>query len=88
MTDVLSQQGTGSTDWNGGRAKAGGTHTGTSTIVMQDGKTFTVAHSKAEVLRKLDPHAVAQTNPQWVAFDVPNAAIPVVLNTGLVALVR
>ncbi len=87
MTDVLSQQGTGSTDWNGGRAPAGGTHTGQSTITLRDGKTFTVAHSRAEVLAKLGSQS-APTIPQWTAFDQPNTAIPVVLDARMIATVK
>lgn len=76
----LNTTGVGSTDWNGGKAPAGGTHTGTATITMQDGTQFVVASNAPEVLRKLDPHAVAPTAPIWVAFDQVGSGVPVVLN--------
>ncbi len=77
----------GSTDWTGGVAPAGGTHTGTATIIMWDGSQFVVAHDRAEVLRKMDIHGIAQTMPQWVGFDQPLTAVPVVLNVGNIASV-
>lgn len=80
MTNTLDQGGVGSTDANGGRFGPGGTHTGTATITMVDGTTFSVASNRAEVLRKRDTHAVAPTSPVWVCFDVPNSVTPVVLN--------
>ena len=86
--NVLVQAGIGSTDANGGKARAGGTHTGTATITMLDGATFLVASNRAEVQRKRDLHAVAQTAPVWVAFDVPASVIPLVLNVGNIASVR
>ena len=71
----------GSTDWRGGVAPKGGSHTGTATIHMKDGTQFVVGSNRAEVLRKLDLHAVAQTTPQWVAFDAPSSpAVPLILN--------
>lgn len=76
----LVQTGVGSTDWTGGYAPPGGTHTGTCTITMLDGTHYVVASSVAEVARKTDLHAVAKNSPAWVAFDVPGAAVPVVLN--------
>jgi hypothetical protein len=78
--DQLVETGVGSTDWAGGKAPAGGTHTGVTVVTMTDGATYTVACSAAEVLTKRDQHAIAQTVPQWVAFDVPLAAVPVILN--------
>lgn len=85
--DQLLVSGLGSTDWSGGVAPAGGTHTGTATITMIDGTRFAVASARAEVLRKLDRHAVAPTSPAWVAFDVPSSAVPLVLNASNVASV-
>lgn len=78
--DVLLQLDIGSTDWAGGTAPAGGSHTGVCTITMVDGLTFVVAHDRAEVQRKRDRHAIADINPRWVAFDVPNRAVPVILD--------
>ena len=72
----------GSTDWNGGAAPAGGSHTGVSQITMTDGTTHVVAHGVAEVQRKRDSHANAPPSPalvDWIAFDVPNVAVPIVL---------
>ncbi len=80
MTNVLIQDGVGSTDANGGKAPAAGSHTGTATITMADGTTFAVASNRAEVRRKLDIHAIAPMTPPWVCFDVPNSVIPVVLD--------
>lgn len=86
----------GSTDWNGGRAAAGGSHTGQSTITMLYGATFFVAHSRAEVLRKIDLHAMPvppvttarQQPPCWVSFDLPNSGSErVVLNVFQIATV-
>ena len=77
--------GVGSYDWTGDRAPAGGVHTGQSTITMQDGARFLVAHNVAEVKRKRDQHAVAPTVPAWCAFDVPLASVPVVLDVSLIA---
>jgi hypothetical protein len=89
--DQLLQLGLGSTDWAGRNASFGGVHTGTCTITMQDGAQFTVASNRAEVLRKLDAHAVAPSAPSaptaWIAFDVPSSAIPIVLNAQNVAQV-
>jgi hypothetical protein len=47
---------------------------------MQDGTKFVVSHSRGEVNRKRGRHAVAQTSPNWVAFDAPLTAVPLVLN--------
>lgn len=85
--NVLVQTGIGSTDWNGGRARAAGVHTGTATITMLDGTQFVVASNRAEVQRKRDRHAIAQTTPVWVAFDVPNSSTPIVLNVSNIARV-
>ena len=75
----------GSADWNGGKAPPfPGAHTGTATIMMKDGKQFVVAHDAAEVRRKMDNHATAQTNPPWVAFDQPLTPIPIVLDISLI----
>lgn len=82
--DILLQP-RGSTDWAGGAAPAGGTHTGVTTLTMNDGATFVVAHSKAEVLAKMDRHAVAQTTPRWVAFDQPGRGVSVVIDTNQIA---
>lgn len=77
----------GSTDWTGGTAPAGGTHTGTATLVMRDGVRISVASNAAEVRRKLDVHAVAPVSPQWVAFDVPGSTVPVVVDVSQVLAV-
>ena len=79
--NVLVVSGIGSTDWAGGAAPAGGTHTGTSVITMLDGATFTVAESRAGVLTKMGS-ASARTNPQWVSFDQPGSGVPITLNVG------
>lgn len=76
----LVETGVGSVDWTGGKAPAGGAHTGTATITMQDATQFIVASNRAEVRRKLDLHTIGQTNPMWVAFDQPGNAIPLILN--------
>jgi len=85
----------GSADWNGGSAPAGGTHTEQCVITMQDGTTYTVAHSAAEAKAKVvaaylpPPPAGAAAwltaEIPWCGFDVPNSAIPVVLNTANIA---
>lgn len=81
IPDVLVQQGVGSTDWAGANAPAGGFHTGLSTITMVDGAVYVVAHSRAEALAKCEPHTIADTVPLWVGFDVPNRAVPVIIDT-------
>lgn len=87
MANQLIPTGVGSTDWAGGRAPTGGTHTGVGVITMNDGTQYTVAHDRAEIIRKMDPHATPQTTPRWVAFDVLTAAVPVVLDVAQVQLV-
>jgi hypothetical protein len=55
---------------------------------MQDGATFTVAHSRTEALQKVSVGAQPSNPGGWVAFDVPSGAVPLVLNAALVATVR
>jgi hypothetical protein len=78
--DQLIETGIGSTDWTGGYAPVGGTHTGLALIIMVDNVRYLVAHDRAEVLRKADIHAIAPTTPEWVAFDVPDSATPIILD--------
>lgn len=85
MSDVLVETGVGSTDWTGGVAPAGGVHTGISRITMNDGSSWTVAHSVAEARQKTDAHAVAPTIPAWVAFDQPGSPLPVILDVSQIA---
>ena len=78
----------GSTDWTGGVAPAGGTHTGISTITMHDGKQYLVAHSVAEIFQKLDFHAVppfSKSLVEWVAFDRPGTGTPIILQPANIA---
>lgn len=88
MTDQFVEAGVGSYDWNGGTAPAGGAHTGQCVLTMQDGATFTVAHSRTEALQKVSVGAQPSNPGGWVAFDVPSGAVPLVLNAALVATVR
>lgn len=89
MTDVyVPPQLLGSSDFSGGAAPAGGSHTGMASIVMRDGLQFQVAHNRAEVLRKLDAHVTPSGHPRWIGFDRPGAANPVVLNADEIASVQ
>lgn len=89
MSNVLVQSGIGSTDWTGGRAPAGGSHTGLVGIVMQDQTLYQVTHSEAEVRAKLGTHQSpvvtgAPPAPSWVAFDQPNSGVPIILDVNQV----
>lgn len=65
----LSQDGLGSTDWAGGTAPPGGTHSGSCTITMIDGTQYNVQHSRAEVLSRINTAPGPPTNPAWIGFD-------------------
>ncbi len=86
--DQLIVSGVGSTDWAGGVAPSGGSHTGISQITMVSGTKFTVASNRVETLRKTDLHAIARTDPMWVAFDVPLSGLPVILNVANIQSVK
>jgi hypothetical protein len=77
--DVLLQTGSGSVDWAGGTAPAGGEHSGVCTLVMQDGNTFRVACSKAEAEYRLASLPI-QPFPQWIGFDIPNSGVGTVID--------
>lgn len=89
MSDVFNPGLVGSTDWAGGNAPEGGTHSGTSTLVLEDGTQHVVHHSRAEALRKWESAApVPAGTPQWMSFDQPGRAIPLTLDVRLVKEVR
>ncbi len=79
--NTLVPTGVGSTDWAGGTAPGGGVHTGVSVVVMIDGTTYVVDHGVPEIAVKVGS-APTHTAPNWVAFDVPFQAVPIILNTG------
>ena len=85
--DQLIVRGVGGTDSRGDLAPAAGVHSGTSTVVMVDNVTYLVAANAAEVQRKRDTHAVARVAPQWVAFDQPNTAVPIILDVSRIQTV-
>lgn len=86
-SDTLNPGIIGPVDSSARVAPAGGSHTGTSVITMQDGAQFTVASNAAEVKRKVGAILPGDAG-RWMAFDVPNSAVPVVLNTNNFKSVR
>jgi hypothetical protein len=80
----------GSTDWTGNVAPAGGTHTGSATIVMVSGASYSVASNRSEILRKLSTVVAPPSSAliPWIAFDQPGAGLPVILNANNIASVK
>ena len=85
--DELVVRGTGSSDWAAQFAPAGGSHSGTATIMLTGGRQVLVAHTRAEVLRKTDGHALAP-GTQWVSFDLPDSGLPITLSVARIQSVQ